>query len=83
MTEIVFEDILTHYYLRLKQALDEAENIRLITKSAASLADKTWQGDGSDSFQDKMAELDLELSKANTDLSEAMKSIAVINNLIC
>jgi uncharacterized protein YukE len=82
MTEIVFEDILTHYYLKIKQSVDDLENVILINNSILSLAESSWKGDASNAFLDKMMEMDKCIDEARIVLSESMKQIAEIHKLI-
>lgn len=82
MTEITFEDILTHYYLKLKQTLDETESIRLYAKNTAEIADPVWKGNAANAFQEKMRLLDKEIDNSGSEISEAMKAIAAIADKI-
>lgn len=82
MSEIVFEDILTHYYLKIKQSVDDLENVRLINSSIVSLVEGSWKGDASIAFYEKMAEMDKIIDEARIELSESMKYIAEIHKIV-
>lgn len=79
MNEISFEDILTHYYLKLKEVFDETERIRIASTKVASLADESWKGNASDVFQEKMLLLNGELDKTKLEISEALKKLSAIS----
>lgn len=79
MNEISFEDILTHYYLKLKEVFDETERIKIASTKVASLADESWKGTASDVFQEKMLLLNGELDKTKLEISEALKKLSAIS----
>ena len=82
MNEISFEDILTHYYLKLKEVFDETERIKLASVKISTLADENWKGNANNTFQEKMQMLNTELDKTRLELSEALKKLSAISDTI-
>ena len=79
MESITFEDVLIHYQTRLKETSDEIETIKSEIKKAESYIDSGWQGDASDVCRLKLETVNGELSKALSDISEALVKLSAIN----
>ena len=82
MNEISFEDILTHYYLKLKEAFDETERIKLASVKISMLVDENWKGNANNVFQEKMQILNTELDKTRLELSQALKNLSAISEIM-
>ena len=82
MTGILFEDILIHYSLKLKHALEETEDIMLKSKQLRSLADSSWQGAAAAAFIEKTLFIDDELNRAREEISEALKQLSLIEETV-
>ena len=79
MESITFEDVLIHYQTRLKETSDEIETIKSEIKKAESYIDSGWQGDAADVCRLKLETVNGELSKALSDISEALVKLSAIN----
>ena len=79
MEEITFEDILTHYSLKLKETCDEVESIKNLLKKAESTIDTGWSGSAADACRLKLESVNDELAKTLTRISEALIKLSVIS----
>lgn len=78
MDKITFDDVLTHYHLKLKEAYDEVEILKKkIIKSIASI-DDGWKGPAADACRFKLDTVNSELTKTQSILSEALTKLSVI-----
>lgn len=80
MNEITFEDILTHYQGKLQEAAEELQNIRKQVKDVAVVVDSSWNGKAAQACRNKLDEINQELSKAGSELSEALTKLLVISD---
>ncbi len=78
MEEITFEDILTHYSLKLKETSDEVETIKNLLKKAEGSIDSGWTGSAADACRLKLESVNGDLAKTLTEISEALIKISAI-----
>ncbi len=79
MEEITFEDILTHYSLKLKETSDEVETIKNLLKKAEGSIDSGWTGSAADACGLKLESVNGDLAKTLTEISEALIKLSAIS----
>ena len=78
MEEITFEDILTHYQLKLRETSDEVETIRNLIKKAEATIETGWSGTAADACKLKLETVNGDLAKTLTEISEALIKLSAI-----
>ena len=78
MNEITFEDVLTHYQLKLKEVYDEVETLKTQIKSAQAIIDSGWKGMAADACRQKLEIVNGGLAKTQAELSEALVKLFAI-----
>ena len=79
MEELSFNDVLTHYQLKIREASEEVEAMRNLLKKAQSHMDAGWAGPAADACRLKLETLHAELTKTLADLSEALIGLTAIS----
>lgn len=79
MEEITFEDVLTHYQLKLREAAEEIEGARNLLKKGGAELDYGWKGEAADALRIKLEEITSELVKALSNISEAQIKLSAIS----
>ena len=78
MDEITFQDVLTHYGLKLKEIFDETETIKTQLKKAESVIDSGWSGSSADACKIKLEEINSEIYKTSAGISEALVKLNTV-----
>lgn len=78
METITFYDILTHYQLKIMEALDDLSSIQSKLDDASACAETAWKGIASDAFGLKLDELRPEAKKAQEALEQSLTALSVI-----
>lgn len=78
MEEITFEDMLTHYQLKLKEASDGIETLKNYLRRAQMCLDDGWKGTAADACRCKLETVNGELAKAQAELSDALTKLSAI-----
>ena len=82
MDEITFEDVLTHYQLKLKEAFDEVEMVKNELKKAQADVQTGWSGEAAEACHGKLEAIQLDLGKSLAELSQAQVKLSVIGDLL-
>lgn len=82
MEEITFTDILTHYQIKLREAIDEIEAIRSNMKNAEESIETGWSGEAAEACRLKLDEIDGEAAKALDNLSVALVKLSSIGEIL-
>ena len=82
MDEITFEDVLTHYQLKIKEAYDEVESIKHDLKKAQADLENGWSGAASEACFTKLEAIVQDLGKTLAELSQAQVKLTVIGDLL-
>lgn len=82
MEEITFTDILTHYQIKLREAIDEIERIRSDMNHAEERIETGWSGEAAEACRFKIHEIDRQASKALDDLSDALVKLSSIDEIL-
>ncbi len=80
MEEITFEDVLTHYSLKLKEVSDEVETMKNLLKKAESSIDTGWTGSAADACRLKIESVNGDLAKTLAEISEALTKLLAISD---
>lgn len=78
MEELSFNDVLTHYQLKIREASEEVEAVRNLLRKAQTHMDAGWAGPAADACRIKLETLQADLTKTLADLSEALNSLTAI-----
>ncbi len=82
MQEITFEDVLTHYQLKLKELSDEIAELENEIKKSYICIENGWKSDAGESCTLKLQTVETELSKVKSEISESqIKLTAIVGNL--
>ena len=82
MSEITFEDSLTHYSTHLKRVKEEIASSRKNLKTALGAIEDGWQGEVAKACKEKIEDIRLDLKNANKDISEATSKISKLQKSI-
>lgn len=82
MDEITFEDVLTHYQLKIKEAYDDVETLKNDLKKAQAGIEAGWSGAASEACFEKLEAITQELTKTLAELSQAQVKLTVIGDLL-
>lgn len=78
MDEVTFEDVLTHYHMKLKEACDGVESMKYRLRQAQGALETGWSGAAADACRLKLENVDGELTRALSQLSEAMVGLSAV-----
>ncbi|MBO5869594.1 MAG: hypothetical protein J6Q89_02475 [Clostridia bacterium] len=82
MDEITFEDVLTHYRLKLKEVSDEVEILKNQIKKAEGHIDAGWSGATANACRLKLEVVNGELVKTLAEITEALIKLSAIGELL-
>lgn len=82
MEEITFEDILTHYELKLKESSENLQSVSQSIKKSISVIDSGWKGSAADTCRIKLEDIVLDIGKIQGNISDAMTKLSVIGELL-
>lgn len=82
MDEITFEDVLTHYQLKIKEAFDEVETVKNELKKAQAGLETGWSGEAAEACHTKLETIQQDLAKTLAELSQAQVKLSVIGDLL-
>ena len=78
MSEISFEDILSHYYIKIKQIYDELDIINIQVKGCSDIANSSWCGKSGKVFQEKIDKLFDEINNAKQETANSLKQLSAV-----
>ena len=78
MNEITFEDVISHYRIKIMELSDDMETLRQKLDAAHSIIDVSWKGLSADTCDEKVEYSKNEIAKANNELSVALSMLAGI-----
>jgi len=78
MEIITFYDMLTHYQLKISEALDYLLSVQSKLDAASDCAETAWRGSASNAFGLKLDELRPEAKKAQEALEQSLTALSVI-----
>ncbi len=82
MEEITFTDILTHYELKLQETSEGLQDVKNTIKKALAIIESGWKGQAADACRIKLEEINSEINKSASELSEAMAKLSAIGELL-
>ena len=81
MDEITFEDILSHYQLKIQEANDGIQSVKNALKKANASIEAGWKGPSAEACTLKLEDVRAAIAKAESELSETMIKLSAIGDL--
>lgn len=82
MQEITFEDVLTHYQLKLKELSDEIAELENELKKSHISIESGWKSEAADACTLKLETVENELGRIKSEISESqIKLTAIVGSL--
>lgn len=79
MEQITFEDMLTHYLLKLNECSDGLISISESLKKSTLIIESGWKGQAAVSCRIRLEEMIDEIKKSQDEVENAIKSLSLID----
>lgn len=78
MQELTFEDVLTHYQMKVREVSDGMDTLKTILAKVQTAIESGYNGASSDALKDKLETVRHNIVKTQSQISEALVKLSAL-----